>query len=186
MEQVCGLFPLYACPTTAQSSLFLHDMCRIVRTTLDTWLHTQQFGACRNDDAATPVCCESHAENFIADIAHLAAIWTQFSSFSTCLLRVLLLPKTEPVARSVFSYLQTWAFSSYFTKTVLVGTVMYVSHTDPQSEFGRVAWNQQPVSGQAVWARSIAYASNERLGSFKIILLYTLLFAVRVCQFHIP
>jgi hypothetical protein len=82
-----------------------------VRTKLVTRLHIQQFRACRNGDAATPVGCESLAEEFLGDIAHLAAIWTGFSSFSTYLLRVLLLPKTEPVARSVFTYLQIWTFS---------------------------------------------------------------------------
>lgn len=45
-----------------------------VRTTLVARLHTQQFGACRNGDAAAPVGYESLAEDFLGDIAHLATI----------------------------------------------------------------------------------------------------------------
>jgi len=60
-EQVCGPFPLCASPegTTAQVHFASRYGSQSVRTTLVTRLHTQQFGACRNGNAATPVGCVS-------------------------------------------------------------------------------------------------------------------------------
>lgn len=49
------------------------------------------------DDADRPVCCSSHTKNFLGDVTKLAIILFSFSSFSTCLLYILLLPTMKPV-----------------------------------------------------------------------------------------
>jgi hypothetical protein len=103
-----------SCGRISQDSLLFDDMGgKSVRTTLMLCsCKRSSFVACRDEDAATPVYCASRGEDFLGDISNLAAILTGFSSFSTWLLRVLLLPKTECVARRLFAYLQIWTFSS--------------------------------------------------------------------------
>jgi hypothetical protein len=51
-----------------------------------------------------PACCASHTKDFLEEVSNLAIILSQFSSFSTCLLPVLLLPKMEPVDQNLFTY----------------------------------------------------------------------------------
>ena len=86
------------------------------------------------------------------------------------LMRVLFLRKTEPVARSVFTYLQTWTFSPYENSSCR-NCNECITHWSAK-RIWTSCMELATCLGYAVWARSIAYASKKGPESFKIILLY--------------